>query len=112
MPVAEQMEAAPAEGERGLWIGPVHVCRNSIETASAIRDPDGSRALLVTLEPAAGQLLARATAGRVGRKLPIRLDGRTLSEPVINEPILGGRAQVSGLAEDVDAAARAAREPC
>ena len=111
-PGAARTEAVPADGERGLWIGPVHLCRDSIEAASAIRDIDGSRALLVRFKPAARLDFARWTAGQVGRKLAIRLDGRTLSEPVINEPILGGMAQISGLSQDVEAAARAAKGPC
>jgi hypothetical protein len=109
-PVAAGAEAAA--GERGLWIGPVRLCRDTIESASSVRDVDGSAALLVTLKPAAQEEFARWTAGRVGATLPIRLDGRTLSEPVINEPILGGRAQISGLSGDVEAAARAAKGPC
>jgi preprotein translocase subunit SecD len=95
-----------------LWIGPIHLCRDSVATASRLRDPDGSPALLVTMAPAAQKRFAQLTAERVGGTLAIRLDGRILSEPLINEPILRGRAQISGMSGDVKAAARAARGPC
>lgn len=36
------------------------------------------------------------TAKNVGKKLAIRVDGQTLSAPVIREPILGGSGQISG----------------
>lgn len=38
----------------------------------------------------------KVTAANVGRPLAIRLDGRIISAPNINEPISGGRAQISG----------------
>lgn len=98
--------------ERGLWVGTIQLCRGSVETASPVRDPDGSAALLVTMRPEARERFAALTAERVGKTLAIRLDGRTLSEPLINEPILGGAARISGLPGDVEAAARAARAPC
>lgn len=36
------------------------------------------------------------TAANVGKPLAIVLDGKVLSAPVINEPITGGQAQLSG----------------
>lgn len=39
---------------------------------------------------------ARVTQENVGKPFAIILDGRVLSDPRINEPILGGRAQITG----------------
>ena len=111
-PAGAAAPVAAADEEDGLWIGPVRLCRDTVETASPAFDVAGSRALLVRLRPEAARQFARWTAGHVGEKLAIRLDGRILSEPVVNEPILGGTAQISGPFEDVDAAARAAKRPC
>jgi preprotein translocase subunit SecD len=111
-PAAARSEAAPADPNAGLWLGPVQLCRGTVESASAIADVGGSPALVVTLVPEARLAFARWTKARVGRPMAIRLDGRTPSEPVILEPIIGGRAQISAPPGDVEAAARAASEPC
>lgn len=39
---------------------------------------------------------ARATQANVGKRFAMVLDGKVLSAPSINEPIMGGRAQISG----------------
>ncbi|MDD5070328.1 MAG: protein translocase subunit SecD, partial [Candidatus Omnitrophica bacterium] len=39
---------------------------------------------------------AKVTEANVGRQLAIVLDGKVMSAPVINEPILSGQAQISG----------------
>ena len=43
-----------------------------------------------------GARFARLTQENVGRPFAIILDGEVLSAPNINEPILGGSAQISG----------------
>ena len=43
-----------------------------------------------------GRRFARLTTEHVNQRFAIVLDGRVLSAPVINEPILGGRGQISG----------------
>ena len=40
--------------------------------------------------------LGRATTDHVGKQLAIILDGKIISAPVINEPILGGNGQITG----------------
>jgi preprotein translocase subunit SecD len=40
------------------------------------------------------RLFAEFTSANVGRKMDIRVDGRTLMSPVIREPILGGSGQI------------------
>lgn len=39
---------------------------------------------------------ADATMNNVGRQIAILLDGEVLTDPVVREPILGGRAEISG----------------
>jgi preprotein translocase subunit SecD len=43
-----------------------------------------------------GQKFARMTQKYVGKPFAIILDGKVLSAPIINEPILGGTSQISG----------------
>ncbi|HTN15158.1 MAG TPA: protein translocase subunit SecD [Sphingomonadaceae bacterium] len=50
----------------------------------------------ITFDQAGGKKFADLTARNVGKPFAIILDGQVLSAPNINEPILGGRAQISG----------------
>jgi len=52
--------------------------------------------LNITFTAEGGDLFAEITRANVGNQLGIFLDGELLSAPVINEPITGGRAIVSG----------------
>jgi preprotein translocase subunit SecD len=48
------------------------------------------------MSPASAKAFAQLTLANVGRKFALRVDGQTLSEPVIREPITGGSGQISG----------------
>lgn len=50
----------------------------------------------ITFDSEGGNRFARLTQANVGRPFAIILDGEVLSAPNINEPILGGSAQISG----------------
>ena len=114
LPLALAMASPPAaEAERGLWLGGIELCRETVAAAELTPDDiDGSPALALTLRPALRAALVRETSGRVGEVLSIRLDGRILSEPVVREPIAGGAVQLSGLHGDAAAVQRAALGPC
>jgi hypothetical protein len=75
------------EQARGLWVGPLHLCRGTVSRATiqtGIRQGDG---LLITLTVDARSELARITAERLGQTLPIRHDGETILEPVVHVPM-------------------------
>jgi preprotein translocase subunit SecD len=50
----------------------------------------------ISFDQAGGAKFAKLTQQNVGKPFAIILDGQVLSAPNINEPILGGRAQISG----------------
>ncbi len=50
----------------------------------------------ITFDGQGGRRFARATQDNVGKPFAIILDNVVISAPNINEPILGGRAQISG----------------
>ena len=50
----------------------------------------------IVFDQQGGAKFAKLTQENVGRPFAIILDGKVLSAPNINEPILGGRAQISG----------------
>lgn len=106
--------ASPSEAgaERGLWLGTIPLCRETVaEAVLAADELDGRPALALTPGPELRAALERETADRVGEPLPLRLDGRVLAEPVVREPLTAGNVHLSGL-DDVAAVRRAALAPC
>lgn len=50
----------------------------------------------IRLNLASARAFGRLTAENVGRKADIRIDGKSVMQPVIREPILGGSLLISG----------------
>jgi hypothetical protein len=82
-------------GERGLWFGPLQVCRERVTRAERVSD-HGVPALLVAFTPDQRDALLEATRPLVGRQMTIRLNGRTIAAPMVNEPIAGGEVMITG----------------
>src|SRR5690242_10441775 len=59
-------------------------------------DQDGRPAIDITFNTAGARRFARTTQENVNKPFAIILDDKVLSAPNINEPILGGQAQISG----------------
>ncbi|MEO7635198.1 MAG: protein translocase subunit SecD [Sphingomicrobium sp.] len=57
---------------------------------------DGQPVIDITFNTAGARRFGRVTQENVGKPFAIILDDKVLSAPNINEPILGGRAQISG----------------
>lgn len=53
-------------------------------------------AVSIRFDAAGSNTFARVTGQNVGKRFAMVLDGKVLSAPSINEPILGGSAQISG----------------
>ncbi|MFE0752706.1 hypothetical protein ACFW16_02045 [Inquilinus sp. NPDC058860] len=69
-----------------------------IVSAAARFDPiSASPVVELTLTPTGRDHLARATTDNVGRILAVLIDEALITAPIIREPILGGRVQISGL---------------
>ncbi len=51
----------------------------------------------LTLTPEGAEVFADMTTENVGKTLPIVYDEQVISNPVVNEPITGGTAQISGM---------------
>lgn len=101
------------EGERGLYVGSIRVCRDTVAQVKQVTDPGGYPALQILFTPAAAARLRSETAGLVGRQMSIRIDGRTIMAPNVLEEISGGTVHISGAApHGVPGMRRAARSPC
>jgi preprotein translocase subunit SecD len=59
-------------------------------------DQDGRADIEITFNTAGARRFGRVTQENVGKPFAIILDDKILSAPNINEPILGGRAQITG----------------
>jgi preprotein translocase subunit SecD len=64
--------------------------------ASSGFDQNNRPAVFIRFDQAGARQFGRTTQANVNRPFAIVLDGRVLSAPVINEPILGGTAQITG----------------
>ena len=74
----------------------VMVSGERLTDAKQSYDQDGRPDISITFNTAGGRRFARATQENVGKPFAIILDDKILSAPNINEPILGGRASISG----------------
>ena len=69
---------------------------DKIVTAASGVNQVGERAVDFTLDAEGAQLFEDYTSDHVGEQFAIVLDGTVISAPVINEPIPGGKGQISG----------------
>ena len=69
--------------------------------ASLERDQQtGQPVIAIVMTPASGRAFAGLTARNVTKPLEFRVDGRAVMKPVIREPVLGGKVQISGVDAD------------
>ncbi|MDZ4274612.1 MAG: protein translocase subunit SecD, partial [Erythrobacter sp.] len=70
---------------------------DSLTGAQAGVDPQTNQNVVnITFDAQGGAKFAKLTTENVGKPFAIILDGQVLSAPNINEPIIGGRAQIAG----------------
>ena len=74
----------------------VMVSGDQLTDAKQSFDQDGRPDIDITFNTAGARRFARATQENTGKPFAIILDDKVLSAPNINEPILGGRAQITG----------------
>jgi preprotein translocase subunit SecD len=74
----------------------VMVSGDQLTDAKQSFDQQGQPDIDITFNTAGARRFGRVTQENVGKPFAIILDDKILSAPNINEPILGGRAQISG----------------
>jgi preprotein translocase subunit SecD len=67
-----------------------------IDAKQSFNQTDNSAVVSITFDGQGGRRFARVTQDNVGKPFAIILDNQVISAPRINEPILGGQAQISG----------------
>lgn len=74
----------------------VMVSGEQLVDAKQTFDQDGRAVVSITFNAAGARRFGRTTQENVGKPFAIILDDKVLSAPNINEPILGGQAQIAG----------------
>ena len=74
----------------------VMVSGDQLTDAKQSFDQDGRPVVSITFNAAGARRFGRVTQENVNKPFAIILDDKVLSAPNINEPILGGQAQISG----------------
>ncbi len=69
---------------------------NLINAQAGVNPENQQNIVNITFDQQGGQRFAQLTTNNVNKPFAIILDGEVLSAPNINEPILGGSAQISG----------------
>jgi|GEM_PF-7054951 len=97
----------------GLWLGPLRLCRDTVERIDLIEDWDGSKVPAIRFAPSFHAAMRAETESRVGKPLGLYLDGRLILAPNVMEPI-SAAMQLSGLPEPgaLEAMKAAAALPC
>ena len=75
---------------------PARVSGENIKRAIASFDQFGNYYVSINFNSKGAKQFGRVTAENTNRRLAIVLDGKVYSAPQINEPIRGGRAQITG----------------
>ena len=88
-------EGAPGSGLAVKRLGGIR--GDNLTNASAGVDPQTNQSIVnIQFDQTGGQRFADLTTKNVNKPFAIILDGKILSAPNINEPILGGAARISG----------------
>lgn len=97
-----------------LAIGPLEFTAEDDVDVTVENDMYGGYVLHISLPDEGAAALAEVTEQSLGQPLALKINGETVSSPVVQEPILGGKLQVTGAfsREEVAAMAQGFAEPC
>ena len=68
-----------------------------VKAAAGPDRPAGMAVVVIDLDPASTAAFGTFTTENVGRQVALSIAGNVVTSPVIREPILGGRLEVSGM---------------
>ena len=99
---------------QGLWIGTIPLCASSVQMAAPGIHQDSAEPIVdIKLSKPAARRFAEITQASVSRTLAVRFKGAVLMAPTINEPILVGAAQITGMEQDdINRIIEATKAPC
>lgn len=77
-------------------LGQLYMTGDRLRNAQTAYDQLGRSVVSIEFDSEGSDLFYNATKDNVGRQIAMVLDGVVISAPRVNEPISGGRAQISG----------------
>lgn len=78
--------------------GEVILTGKDVKEAGAFIDSEGKYLVSLELNESGKKAFADATTEFIGKQIAIKMDGEILTNPVVNDPILDGKASISGMA--------------
>ena len=81
--------------QRGLWIGPLHICSDTVISVDSGTDRADWSTVTIVLQPRRRAMLERETARRVGQVMAVQVNGHTISTPRVMEPLTQGAVTVT-----------------
>ncbi|MFM1982924.1 MAG: hypothetical protein RJB22_1643 [Pseudomonadota bacterium] len=96
--IATMLLASPALAERDFRIANTPFAQAEVLDARGTASLAGEPAVLITLADTAHAKLQRLTAALIGQALPVSLDGRALTAPVLREAVADGMVELTGFA--------------
>lgn len=95
--VLSALTSAPTGAADVVSVGTMRLCRPTAANATISSDKyTGEPVAVIQLSDNGKATFARVTTQAVGKRLPITLNGDTVAEPLVFEPILGGEFTISG----------------
>ena len=76
--------------------GKTHLTGKDLKDAKAQIDQAKQNLVALEFSEQGGKIFAELTSKNVGKHIAILLDNQVLTNPVVNEPILGGKAVITG----------------
>lgn len=101
--------ASLSAGERAFHIGGEAFGQDEIVDARALPQLGGGASIMITFSDSAAKRMATLTRRLAGSPVAVALDGATISNPTIREPILDGVVQISAQEWSIEAAAALAK---
>lgn len=89
-------QSAMAQAGGGFAIGGAPFAQAEILDARALPDLGGGAQIMLTLDPKAAARLEALSRAHLAKPLAVTLDGKTLAEPIVQEPIAGGVLTITG----------------
>ncbi len=113
---AALLGACSAESEKklGLWVGDMKLCAGNVRSVvERVEQNAPMPTLLIRMTDEGARELEQASRAYVGKPLPFVVNGRTIFEPTLFEPLTQGKIQLSGLAPgDLANVIAYAKSPC
>ncbi len=90
--------STPGEEIAAEALTPTELTGRYVESAQVGRDPQTGRVLvLLNFNTEGSRLFEEITARNVGKQLAVLLDGNLVTAPMVNERIIGGQAEITGM---------------